>query len=110
MLDLQVPPMNRNAVDFDGTLVEEVWPRIGDWLPGAVDGLKRLADEFDEVVIWTCRTAEVDTDEKTPRDNYDQLLGIEMMLVDKEIPENVYIWEKPYKPPADVYLDNKPGR
>lgn len=107
MLDLQVPPMKRIAVDFDGTLVEEVWPGIGDWLPGAVDGLKRLAEEFDEVVIWTCRTAEVDTDEKTPRDNSDQLDAIWEMLDSAGIPINVRVWTRPYKPPADVYLDNK---
>lgn len=45
------------AVDFDGTLVENKWPKIGKMKK---DVVKRLYDEiFDEkayVIIWTCRS------------------------------------------------------
>lgn len=30
------------VVDWDGVCCEAVWPEWGDWLPGAVDGLKKL--------------------------------------------------------------------
>lgn len=42
------------AVDWDGCCVEEIWPRQGDWLPGAQDALRELAEQYD-VYIWTTR-------------------------------------------------------
>jgi len=42
------------AIDWDGVCVQEIWPREGDWLPGAQEGLRVLADQYD-VYIWTTR-------------------------------------------------------
>jgi len=104
---MQVPPMKRIAVDWDSTLVEETWPGMGDWLPGAVDALKELASIYDEVVIFTLRVAPVDVDEVTPREPLDQVLAINLMLSKAEIPPNVYVWTKPYKPPAEFWIDDR---
>lgn len=49
--------MRTVAVDFDGTLVEHVFPEVGDWLPGAVDFLKNLQKRGYRVVIHSCRTS-----------------------------------------------------
>lgn len=98
----------RVAVDWDGTCVEDnTWPGMGDWLPGAVDALRRLAEIYDEVVIWTLRTAPFEIDEKTPRDPMDQVAAIRGMLVRARLPLNVTIWTRPYKPPAEFYIDNR---
>jgi hydroxymethylpyrimidine pyrophosphatase-like HAD family hydrolase len=43
------------AIDFDGTIVEDAWPTIGKLKPGALDVIKRLRDNGDDIVIWTCR-------------------------------------------------------
>lgn len=97
----------RIAVDWDSTLATEVWPGIGDWLPGAVDALKLLSRLYDEVVIFTLRVAPVDVDEVTPRDPYDQVVAIGKMLTEAGIPLNVYIWDKPYKPPCEFFIDDR---
>jgi hypothetical protein len=98
----------RICVDWDGTLVEDdQWPEQGMWLPGAVHALKKLSTLADEVVIFSCRTANVDTDEISHRDNVDQINSINTMLFIADIPCNVLIWEKPHKPPANLYIDNR---
>ena len=107
---MQLPTMKRIAVDFDGTLVEERWPELGDWLPGAVDALKKLALAYDEVVIFSCRLARMDTDEFTPRNNMDQIIAMNDMLEQANIPKNVILWTKDYKPAAEFYVDDKAVR
>jgi hypothetical protein len=100
--------MRRVCVDWDGTLVDDnKWPEMGDWLPGAVGALRELALHYEEVVIFTCRTAPVELDEVTPRSSHAQINLIERMLHDARLPWSVYVWTKPYKPPAEVYIDNR---
>jgi hypothetical protein len=43
------------VVDWDGTCVSEEWPGMGEWLPGAVEALKKLHADGG-VVICTLRT------------------------------------------------------
>lgn len=43
------------AVDFDGTVVEWDYPRIGAPLPHAVKVLRQLVDDGHEIVLWTVR-------------------------------------------------------
>lgn len=43
------------AVDFDGTIVDDRYPAIGGFRPGAVECLKKLRAEGYSLVLWTCR-------------------------------------------------------
>lgn len=43
------------AVDFDGTLVEHRYPRIGREIPFAFDTLKMLQREGHLLILWTVR-------------------------------------------------------
>jgi len=43
---------------FDNTICYDKYPDVGDFLPGAVETLKSLADEGHELVLWTCRRDE----------------------------------------------------
>ena len=43
------------AVDFDGTLVEHRYPRIGREIPFAFDTLKMLQREGHRLILWTVR-------------------------------------------------------
>lgn len=98
----------RIAVDWDGTcIVDHTWPEMGDWLPGAKEALYRLAHIYDEVVIHTLRVAPVALDERTYRDPLDQIDAIAVMLEEARMPWNVYVWTKPYKPPAEFYVDDR---
>ena len=41
------------AVDFDGTIVEHRYPRIGEEIPFAVDTLKLLQQEKHRLILWS---------------------------------------------------------
>lgn len=47
------------AVDFDGTIVNHKYPDIGREIPGAIDTLKRLADEGHKLILWTVRDGDL---------------------------------------------------
>lgn len=47
--------MSTIAVDFDGTLCRLAWPEIGEEVPGAVAGIRRLSEAGHELILWTCR-------------------------------------------------------
>lgn len=44
------------AVDFDGTIVEHEYPRIGASIPFAIDTLLRLQKDGHVLLLWTVRT------------------------------------------------------
>lgn len=44
------------AIDFDGTIVEDRYPEIGELKPGAKQVIELFKKENRTVVIWTCRT------------------------------------------------------
>lgn len=46
------------AVDFDGTLVDQAFPQIGDALPEAIRTLQGLHARGWHIVLWTSRTDE----------------------------------------------------
>lgn len=43
------------VVDFDGTCVKHIFPRIGEDVPGAVDVLKELIEAGHKLVLFTMR-------------------------------------------------------
>ena len=44
------------AVDFDGCLCGNRWPKIGDANKGAIQALIRLRANGARLILWTCRT------------------------------------------------------
>lgn len=47
------------AVDFDGTIVEHRYPKIGEEIPFATETLKILAQERHKLILWTVREGEL---------------------------------------------------
>lgn len=43
------------AVDFDGTIVEHEYPKIGKPIPFAIETLKQLQKENHQLLLWTVR-------------------------------------------------------
>ena len=43
------------AVDFDGTIVEDKYPKIGKLRNNSIEVLKKLQEEGHYVILWTCR-------------------------------------------------------
>ena len=46
------------AVDFDGTIVEHMYPKIGEERPFAIETLKMLIAEQHRLILWTVREGE----------------------------------------------------
>ena len=43
------------AVDFDGTIVEHMYPEIGNEIPFATDTLKMLIADHHKLILWSVR-------------------------------------------------------
>ena len=43
------------AIDFDGTIVQNKFPAIGELLPNATDVINQLFDDGHYIIIWTSR-------------------------------------------------------
>ncbi len=46
------------AVDFDGCLCENKWPKIGPANEAVIRRLLRMQATGDKLILWTCRTGE----------------------------------------------------
>jgi len=108
------------AVDWDGTCVALKYPEEGDWLPGAVAALYTL-DRLGTVIIHSVRIAPVAPFSETggipapgeevpiPEQAAREVAYIRRMLEEVGL-GHVEIWQRPYKPPAMVYIDDKAVR
>lgn len=91
------------AVDFDGTIVEHEYPRIGKEKLFAFRTLKELEKRGARLILWTFRTGK-ELDEAV---EYCRKNGIEFYAVNKNYPEEVPDDSISRKINADIYLDDK---
>lgn len=98
------------AIDWDGTCVEQAWPDMGDWMPGAVSALERLS-EYAYLTIWTARIAPLDPwgQERDPAEVAKEIQTIRDRLDSVGLPQ-IDIHTHPWKPGATVYVDDKAER
>lgn len=47
------------AIDFDGTIVEHKYPKIGDEIPFATDTLKMLIKDGHRLILWSVREGDL---------------------------------------------------
>lgn len=92
------------AVDFDGTIVEHRYPRIGTEVPFAVDTLKLLQQEKHRLILWSVREGEL-LDEAV---EWCKARGLEFYAINKDYPEE----EKSHqgfsrKVKADLFIDDR---
>ncbi|MCX7954584.1 MAG: hypothetical protein N3A01_05270 [Bacteroidales bacterium] len=91
------------AVDFDGTIVENAYPKIGKEKPFAIETLKKLQEKGHLIILWTYRTGkELDEAVEFCREK-----GLEFYAVNKNYPEEKPEDNLPRKIDADVYIDDK---
>lgn len=72
------------AVDFDGTIVEHRYPRIGRELPFAIATLKKLQEERHLLILWSVREGKL-LDEAV---DFCRKRGLEFYAVNSNIPED----------------------
>ena len=91
------------AVDFDGTIVEDAFPRIGKPLIFAFDTLKKMQSEGHRLILWTYRTGRpLDEAVDFCKEN-----GIEFYAVNRSYPGEVYNENISRKINADFFIDDR---
>ena len=90
------------AVDFDGTIVEHDYPKIGKAIPFAIETLKMLQQERDfRLVLWSVREGPL----LQEAINYCESKGLKFYAVNKNYPEEEY--PVPRKLNADLFIDDR---
>ena len=91
------------AVDFDGTIVEHEYPKIGKDKLFAIETLKELQKHGALLILWTFRSGT----ELGEAVEYCRAKGVEFYAVNKNYPEEVFDDTISRKINADVYIDDK---
>jgi hypothetical protein len=91
------------AVDFDGTIVEHDYPKIGKEKLFAFSTLKELEKRGARLILWTFRSG-TELEEAV---DYCRKNGIEFYAVNKNYPEEVADDSVSRKIDADIYIDDK---
>lgn len=93
------------AIDFDGTIVHDQFPGIGQMLPGAKETINQLKKEGYYIIIWTCRTGirMAEAVEFLVRE------GVRFDKINESCPANVDLYSgcDTRKVYADLYIDDK---
>lgn len=93
------------AVDFDGTIVTDAYPEIGQPNQELIIWLSDCKKAGDKLILWTCRTGEkLDEAVKWCMNNY----NLKFDAVNANLPEMVERFGMdPRKIFADVFIDDR---
>ncbi len=92
------------AVDFDGTIVEHEYPKIGKEIPFAIETLKQLQNEHHRLILWTVREGRL-LEEAL---DFCQERGLEFYAANKDYPEEK-VGGRGFsrKLKADIFIDDR---
>ena len=93
------------AIDFDGTVVEHEYPKIGREIPFAVETLKMLIRDRHNLILWSCREGELLDDAV----EWCRKRGIEFYAVNRDYPEETKEGNQVYsrKLKVDLFIDDR---
>ena len=91
------------AIDFDGTIVEDAYPKIGKPNPFAFETLKKLQQDGHRLILWTYRYG------KTLQEAVDfcKKNGLEFYAINCSFPNEEYNSKKSRKINADLFIDDR---
>ena len=92
------------AIDFDGTIVEHRYPKIGEEMLFAFDALKELNNQGHKLILWTYRSGkELDEAVQYCKDN-----GVRFYAINSNTPGEKFDEETmSRKILADIYIDDR---
>lgn len=92
------------AVDFDGTIVEHEYPKIGKEKIFSTETLRQLINDGHRLILWTVREGEL-LDEAV---EWCRQRGVEFYAVNKDFPEENISKNEQFsrKIKADVWIDD----
>jgi len=91
------------AIDFDGTIVEDAYPKIGKPNIFAFETLKKLQQDGHRLILWTYRHGKT-LDEAVAFCNKN---GLEFYAVNCSFPNEVFDPRKSRKINADLFIDDR---
>ncbi len=95
------------AVDFDGTIVEHRYPKIGKEIPFAVETLKLLQTDGHRLILWSVREGRLLEDAV----DWCHSRGLDFFAVNSNVPPEYYAGEEPPLSPrklkADLFIDDR---
>jgi hypothetical protein len=93
------------AVDFDGTIVEHRYPKIGKELPFATQTLRMLIEGRHKLILWSVREGKL-LEEAV---EWCRERGIEFYAVNKDFPEEDLEKNQHFsrKLKADIWIDDR---
>lgn len=93
------------AVDFDGTIVEHMYPKIGNEIPFATDTLKELIKDGHQLILWSVR------EDGLLQEAVDwcHRRGVDFWAVNKDYPEEERSKNNHFsrKLKADMFIDDR---
>lgn len=90
------------AVDFDGTIVEHRYPRIGKPIPFAIETLQKLHADRHLLILWTVREGEL----LQEAIDYCASKGLHFYAHNANFPEENRL-DAPRKLTADIFIDDR---
>jgi hydroxymethylpyrimidine pyrophosphatase-like HAD family hydrolase len=91
------------AIDFDGTIVENRYPKIGKPIIFAIETLIKLQEDGHQLILWTYRTGR----ELEEAIDFCKRQGINFYAVNKSYPEEIYDNSLSRKIQADYFIDDR---
>ncbi|WP_296313505.1 BT0820 family HAD-type phosphatase [Winogradskyella sp. UBA3174] len=91
------------AVDFDGTIVDDAYPKIGKTRIFAFETLKRLRQDGHRLILWTYRSGgKLEEAVGFCKEN-----GIEFYAVNASFPQERFDYSRSRKIHADLFIDDR---
>ena len=91
------------AVDFDGTIVDDDYPKVGKAKLFAFDTLKKLQEKGHRLILWTYRNGKMLEDAV----DFCRKNGIVFYAVNKSFPEEQFDPKYSRKINADIFIDDR---
>jgi hydroxymethylpyrimidine pyrophosphatase-like HAD family hydrolase len=91
------------AIDFDGTIVEDAYPKIGKPMIFAFETMKKLQSEGHRLILWTYRS-----DRKLQEAvDFCKQQGLEFYAINKSYPEEEFDGKISRKINATFFVDDR---
>ena len=94
------------AVDFDGTIVENAYPKIGEPMLFAFETLKALQDKGHQLILWTYRSEDKLIDAVC----FCERNGVKFYAINNSYPEEFKFFDYSQtsrKIDADIFIDDR---
>ena len=93
----------RIAVDFDGTIVEHDYPKIGKPIEGAIETMLKFQEAGHDIILWTYRHG----DYLQAAIDYCENNGIKLYAANNSEPDEDFKADQSRLIKADIFIDDR---